>query len=72
MTTLTRDEIAQLSTVERLRLITELWDSIESTDLPLSSSERDELLRRLESFDRDRRAGITWDDLKAQLADRAP
>ncbi|HEX8740091.1 MAG TPA: addiction module protein [Casimicrobiaceae bacterium] len=72
MATLTHDDIVRLSTAERLRLIADLWDSIESADMPVSAAERDELLRRLESFDRDRPAGIAWEDLKTELADRAP
>ncbi len=72
MTTLTRDEIAKLTPPERLALIGDLWDSIADTDLPVPPAQRDELLRRLASFDLDRQQSVTWEHLKAELAARTP
>jgi putative addiction module component (TIGR02574 family) len=72
MTTLTRDEISRLSPEERLRLISQLWDSLDSDDVPVTSAQRAELARRLDSFEKDRPGGVTWEQLKAQLASRAP
>jgi putative addiction module component (TIGR02574 family) len=53
-------------------LIGELWDSLDPADVPVPPAQRAELARRLDSFERDRSAGITWEELKAQLARRAP
>ena len=53
-------------------LIAELWDSLEPGDVPITPAQRAELTRRLDSFEQDRSAGITWEQLKAQLARRAP
>ena len=72
MPTLTHAEIARLAPEERLTLIAELWDSLDPADVHLTASQRAELMRRLDSFDEDRVAGITWEQLKAQLARRAP
>ena len=53
-------------------LIGELWDSLDAADVPLTSTQRTELRRRLDSFEQDRSRGVTWEQLKAQLARRAP
>jgi putative addiction module component (TIGR02574 family) len=55
-----------------LALISQLWDSLEAEHLPLSAAQRDELDRRLETLDSDRREGITWDAMKAELELRCP
>ena len=72
MPTLTHDEITRLSPEERLILIGELWDSLDPVEVPVTTSQRAELRRRLDSFEQDRSDGITWEQLKAQLARRAP
>jgi putative addiction module component (TIGR02574 family) len=70
MNMLTHDELSRLTPPERLALIAQLWDSLESDDLPLTGAQRDELDRRLETLDQDRREGATWAALKAELARR--
>jgi len=72
MELLTEDELARLTPPERLALISQLWDSLEDDHLPLSAAQRAELDRRLASLDRDRREGITWATLKAELEHRCP
>ena len=71
MPTITRDEITRLSPEERLTLIGELWDSLDPADVPVTPTQRAELRRRLDSFEQDRSGGITWTQLRAQLARRA-
>jgi putative addiction module component (TIGR02574 family) len=61
------DDIAELSPTERLRLIGDLWDSISDADAPLPPAQREELLRRLSNFDRDKTDAANWQDLKAEL-----
>lgn len=70
MDVLTHDELARLTPPERLALIAQLWDSLEADQLPLSAAQRAELDRRLETLDGDRRNGITWQALKAELEQR--
>jgi putative addiction module component (TIGR02574 family) len=72
MELLTRDEIVRLSPPERLALIAQLGDSLEHEQLPLTSAQQAELERRLTSLDQDRRDGVTWSALKAELAQRCP
>jgi putative addiction module component (TIGR02574 family) len=71
MPTLTNDEIARLTSEERVTLIGELWDSLEPGDVPITSAQRAELNRRLDSFEQDGSGGITWEQLEIQLARRA-
>jgi putative addiction module component (TIGR02574 family) len=72
MEALTHDEIARLSPPERLALIAQLWDSLEHDHVPLTNAQREELERRLTSLDQDRRDGVTWAALKAELEQRCP
>ena len=67
MGVLNQDELSLLSPPERLALISQLWDSLESDQLPLTAAQQAELDRRLETLDQDRREDIAWDALKAQL-----
>jgi putative addiction module component (TIGR02574 family) len=67
MNVLNEDELARLTPPERLALIAQLWDSLESDKLPLTLAQQAELDRRLESLDRDRREGVAWVPLKAEL-----
>jgi len=70
MSFLNQDELSRLSPPERLALIAQLWDSIESDQLPLTAAQRTELDRRLETLDEDRRRGMAWPALKAELERR--
>lgn len=72
MDRITQDEIALLSPPERLELIGQLWDSLEQEQLPLTVAQQEELSGRLTSLDQDRREGITWTQLKAELEQRCP
>ena len=70
MNLLSHDELSRLTPPERLDLISQLWDSLESDQLPLTTALRTEVDRRLETLDHDRKAGITWAELKAELERR--
>ena len=72
MPILTYDEITRLSPLERLALIGDLWDSINDAEFPTPPGQRGELARRLTSFDQDRTHAVSWEELKADLAARAP
>jgi len=61
-----------LSPLKRLALIAQLWESLEHEQVPLTSSQQAELERRLASLDQDRRDGVTWAALKAELEQRCP
>lgn len=72
MRSLTPDEIGRLTPPERLAFIAQLWDSLEDEQLPLTEAQQAELDRRLASLDDDRRNGVTWTALKAELEQRCP
>jgi len=72
MQSLTPDEIGRLTPPERLDLIAQLWDSLDHQQLPLTEAQQAELDRRLGSLDEDRRNGVTWAALKAELEQRCP
>ena len=72
MEVLSADEIFRLTPPERLALIAQLWDSLQPEQLPLTSAQEAELERRLSSLDEDRRNGVTWASLKAELEQRCP
>lgn len=67
MAALNQDELSRMTPPERLALISQLWDSLDSEQLPLTAAQQAELDRRLESLDEDRSQGITWPALKAEL-----
>jgi putative addiction module component (TIGR02574 family) len=72
MPTLTREEISRLTPPERLALIGDLWDSMSDAETPLPPAQHRELDRRIATFDQDQAEGVSWEQLKAELAARAP
>jgi putative addiction module component (TIGR02574 family) len=72
MQRLNLDELARLSPEERLALITQLWDSLLDTDVPLPEAQPAELTRRLSGIDQDRAQAVTWEQLRAELPRRRP
>lgn len=72
MQRLSSDEISRLTPEERLSLIGQLWDSLDDSDLSLSTAQRAELARRIETFDRDEAEAISWEQLRAELIRRCP
>jgi putative addiction module component (TIGR02574 family) len=72
MTLLSSEEISRLSPPERLALISQLWDSIDPRDVPVSPAQEAELRRRVTSLNEDRARGVSWAELKAELERRCP
>jgi len=72
MDLLTHDELVRMTPPERLTLISQLWDSLDDSQLPLTAAQRMELDSRLRTLDEDRREGIPWAALKAELELRCP
>ena len=72
MSMLTQEEIVRLSPPERLALISALWDSLSDAEINPTPAQTAELKRRLESFEHDRLGAVNWEQLKAELASRAP
>ena len=61
--------LTRLPVAERLRLIEELWDSLdaEADALPMPDWHREELDKRLAAHERDPSAGKPWDEVKAGI-----
>ena len=72
MKSLSTDELARMTTSERLALIAQLWASLEHDHIPLTAAQEAELDRRLTSLDEDRREAVSWAELKAELQQRCP
>jgi putative addiction module component (TIGR02574 family) len=53
-------------------MITKLWDSLDNPQVPLKTAQQVELDRRLASLDEDRKNGVTWPALKAEIEQRCP
>ena len=67
-----RKELLQLSTVEKLKLVEELWDSIpeEADSLPLTPEQREDLDLRLAKADADPNDGIPWEEARERIQQR--
>ena len=72
MQQLSPDVLNRLSPSERLRLIEELWDSLDDREVPVTPAQETELERRLASFEQDRADAVTWESLKAALTQDCP
>jgi putative addiction module component (TIGR02574 family) len=70
MSLLSQSELTRLTPPERIALISQLWDSLESEQIPLTAAQQAELDRRLDSLDQDRHLSISWTDLKSELERR--
>jgi putative addiction module component (TIGR02574 family) len=62
-------EALALPATDRLEVIEQLWDSLaaEPQSLEMTDAQRQELDRRIEQMDADPKAGIPWQDVKADL-----
>jgi putative addiction module component (TIGR02574 family) len=66
-------DIAQLSVAERIQLVEDLWDSlvVNPDDVPVTQAQRDELDRRLQAQRDNPSAGMSWQQVKADIKRRA-
>ena len=62
------EEAKKLPVAERIALVEEIWDSIaeENGCFELTESQKEELDRRIQSFQENPGAGRTWDEIKAE------
>jgi putative addiction module component (TIGR02574 family) len=61
-------ELARLSSLEKLELISLLWQSIPEADVPPpTGAELEELQRRIAEDEADPDEGQSWEDVKAEL-----
>jgi putative addiction module component (TIGR02574 family) len=69
---LTHHEIARLSPNGRLALISQLSDSLDEHQVPLTPAQQAELKHRLATLEHDRGQSVTWEALKVELEQRSP
>lgn len=65
-----RDRVRQLTPADRLELISELWESLDTDDIAVTVGECELLDQRLAALQADPDAGRSRDDVKADLRDR--
>ena len=65
-------DIEKLDAEEKLRLIEELWDSLndDPSQVPLTGAQREELDRRLDEIEQGDDAGIPWDEILSRIRKR--
>lgn len=61
----------ELSTIERLQLVQNLWDSIgaQPESVPVTEAHKEELERRLAAYREENDTGASWTDVKERLRD---
>jgi putative addiction module component (TIGR02574 family) len=66
---MTTAKLTQLSVVERLKLIEEIWESIdqESEFPPLTEAQQHELDRRMEAYEQGLDQGYTWEEIVSKV-----
>jgi putative addiction module component (TIGR02574 family) len=66
------DAIMSLSVPERVRLVQDIWDTLQPTaeELPLTPEQREIIDRRLEEHRRDPDSAIPWEEVRARLESR--
>ena len=62
-------EFAQMSVDDRIELVEMIWDSIaiDSRELAVPPTQREELLRRLAMFDASPVPGSSWKDVRRRI-----
>lgn len=65
-------EIFELPLHERLQLVEDLWDSIavDTTEVPITAEQRQELDIRLAALEGDPDSGDTWENVKSRVMQR--
>ena len=66
------EAVKALPLPERIEMAEALWESItdEGHEPPLTSAQAEELDRRLDEYRRNPRAGIPWEKVKEELAQK--
>ncbi|MBI5472594.1 MAG: addiction module protein [Ignavibacteriae bacterium] len=68
------EQAKKLSVAERILLVEDIWDSIaaDKETIELTQSQKDELDRRSEWFDKNPSKGKTWEEIKADKRQSEP
>ncbi|MBA7576311.1 hypothetical protein ES708_18150 [subsurface metagenome] len=65
-------EIAKLTSDEKLQIAEEIWDDLNEhyKDIPLTETQKKELNRRLDEYEKDPDNVLTWEEVKASIRRR--
>ena len=65
-------DFSKLTPVQRVELAVALWDSLppDSDEPPLTETQRSELLRRIDAYRRDSKAGAAWTEVRSRIESR--
>ena len=66
--------LKSLPVAERLKMIEELWDSIDAEmadTLPVPEWQKEELQRRLEALENGTSVGMSWDEARQKITSRS-
>ncbi len=72
MNALSPDDLKKLSTADRMALISEIWNTFESAEVPMTAAQIEELDRRFETFEDDIQRAIPMEQVFAKLNTRTP
>ncbi|MDP3150063.1 MAG: addiction module protein [Ignavibacteria bacterium] len=66
------NQINALSLSEKILLVEEIWDSIalENESFEMTQSQKDELDRRLKSYENNPMQGRSWEEIKSEFLKR--
>jgi putative addiction module component (TIGR02574 family) len=64
------DQIAKLTAAEKVELLDEVWESLETNALPLTGAQRAELDSRIERLDQNPSDVISWEKVRSDLFKR--
>jgi putative addiction module component (TIGR02574 family) len=62
-----RNEIGNLSAVEKFELLDALWESLEADEVTLTDAQRDELDHRIGQYARNPDEVVPWEQVRAGL-----
>jgi putative addiction module component (TIGR02574 family) len=60
-------EILELSVAERILMIEKIWDSIDHNNIETPESNKEELDRRLDRYEKGETKFYSWNDIKNEL-----
>jgi len=60
-------QIGNLTAAEKSELLDALWESLEAGALPLTDTQRAELARRVEQYEKDPSDAIPWEQVRLDL-----
>ncbi len=61
------NDILKLSVAEKILAVEKIWESIKSEELPVASSQKEEIKKRLNRYKTGKTKFYSWEEVKAEL-----